>query len=254
MSPFPVMEHSWVVEAMVVSYNHVYKVMHNTRFYDLGVIGVSDYEQAPIASFQMEFLAQDDDPRKVADAIKKYAVNGRKYVLDVFHGLPTARAIKTQYAEFGYEFVRTGPILGLDIAIPVRGDVATVKKIETREQLDEANEQLKIENEIIPAETLSDPDIHNFVGEWKGRVVGWAQLVTVFPGAGYIHQLYTLADYRNNRIGTALMTRTHVECVQRGIKRMALVSSEMALGLFRRFGYRPLAYFTAFRPKEEAPT
>jgi ribosomal protein S18 acetylase RimI-like enzyme len=254
MSPFPVIEHSWVVEAMVISYNHVYKVMHNTKFYDLGAIRVSDYEEAPIASFQIEFLAMDDDPGKVVDAIKEYAVNGRKYVLNVFHGMPSARAIKTQYAEFGYEFVRTGPILGFDIATPVRGEVAHIKKVETKEQLDEANEQLKIENETIPAETLSDPDIHNFVGEWEGRVVGWTQLVTVFPDVGYIHQLYTLTDFRNNRIGTSLMTRAHLECAERGITRMALVSSDMALGLYRRFGYRPLAYFTAFRPKDDDPS
>jgi ribosomal protein S18 acetylase RimI-like enzyme len=150
--------------------------------------------------------------------------------------------------------VRTGPILGFDIASSGRAEAANIRKIETKAQLDEANEQLKIENESIPAEALSDPDIHNFVGEWNGRIVGWTQLVTIYPDVGYIHQLYTLTDYRNNRIGTSLMTRAHLECAERGISRMALVSSDMALGLYRRFGYRPLAYFTAFRPKEDEPS
>ena len=245
------MEHAWVVEAMVSSYNHVYQVVHNTKFYDLGVVAVSDYGSAPIASFQIEFLAKDDDPRKVIEAIKKYAVDGRKYVLNVFHGMPSARAIKAQYAEFGYEFVRTGPILGFNIETPMREETAYIRKIQTRAELDEANEQLKVENESIPPETLEDPDIHNFIGEWKGRIVAWAQLVTVLPDVGYIQQLYTLTDYRNNLIGTSLMIRAHVACAERGITRMALVSSDMAMGLYRRFGYRPLAYFTAFRPKEE---
>jgi ribosomal protein S18 acetylase RimI-like enzyme len=175
-------------------------------------------------------------------------------VLDVFHGKPSPREIKAKYAELGLEFVRTGPILGLEISLPVRSEVAAhIKKVETKEKLDEANSQLKTENEMIPVESLSDPHIHNFVAEWNGRIVGWVQLVTIYPGVGYINQLYTLMDYRNNHIGTSLMTSAHLECVSRDIRRMALVSSDMALGLYRRFGYRPMVYFTAFRPKENDP-
>jgi len=253
MSPLPVLEHAWVVEAMVVSYNHVYKVVHNTKYHDLKTIGVSDYGKAPIASFEMEFLAMDDDPKKVVKAIQEYVVDGRKYVVDVFHGTPSARNIKTQYAENGFEFVRTGPILGLNIPAPMLGEVAQIKKIETQAQLDDANKQLSAEGEHIPAESLSDPHIHNFVAEWKGRVAGWAQLVTIFPQVGYINQLYTMTNLRNNRIGTSLMTHVHAYCTNQGLKRVALVSSDMALGVYRRFGYRPLAYFTVFRPKTDEP-
>jgi ribosomal protein S18 acetylase RimI-like enzyme len=253
MSPLPLLEHAWVVEAMVVSYNHVYKVVHNSKYHDLRSIGISDYGEAPIASFQIEFLAMDDDPKKVVSAIQEYAVDGRKYVVDVFHGTPSARDIKTQYAERGFEFVRTGPILGLNIPAPMLGEVAQIKKIETRIQLDEANKQLSAEGEHIPAESLSDPHIHNFVAKWNGRVAGWVQLVTIFPQVGYINQLYTMTDLRNNRIGTSLVTHVHVYCTNLGLKRMALVSSDMALGVYRRFGYRPLAYFTVFRPKTDNP-
>jgi len=253
MSPLPVLEHAWVVEAMIASYNHVYRVVHHTKYHELGAIGVSDYADAPIASFQIEFLAMDDNPKRVINAIQEYAVKGRKYVLDVFHGMPSARAIKTEYAKYGLEFVRTGPILGLEIPGPALGEVAAIRKIETREQLDEANSILSVENEVIPAESLSDPNIHNFVAEWKGRLAGWTQLVTTYPGVGYANQLYTMLDLRNNRIGTSLMTHVHAYCAQRGIKRMALVSSDIALGLYRRFGYRPLAYFTVFQPKVTGP-
>ena len=253
MSPLPVLEHAWVVEAMVVSYNHIYKVVHNTKYHDLKTIGVSDYGDAPIASFQIEFLAMDKDPRKIVKAISKYEVNGRKYVVNVFHGAPSARDIKAQYAEHGFEFVRTGPILGLNIPAPMLGDVGQVKKIETKEQLDEANKQLSVEGENIPPESLSDGHIHNFISEWKGRVAGWAQLVTIFPDVGYVNQLYTMTDLRNNRIGTSLMTHVHAYCTGLGIKRVGLVSSDIALGVYRRFGYRPLAYFTVFRPKGEGP-
>ena len=254
MPPLNHLQHRWAVETMITSYNHVYQVVFKTNYHNMGVISVSDYKDAPIASFQLEFLAMQDDPKKVVRAIKKYKVKGRKYVLNVFHEMPSARTIKEKYAEYGLDFIRTGPILGIDIPVPVHGDVSRIQKITTMEQLDEANNQLKAEGESIPVETLSDPHIHNFVAEWKGKVVGWTQLVTAFPGSGYIHQLYTLKDFRNNRIGTSLMVRAHFECAELGIQRMALVSSDMALGLYRRLGYRPLVYFTAFRPKEDVPS
>lgn len=238
---------------MIASYNHVYKTVYNSQYFDLGSIGVSDYGTTPITAFQLEFLAMDNDPQIVTKAIENYEINGRKYVLDVFHGQPSAKDIKAQYAEHGYEFVRTGPILGYEIPSPVRGETLEVTKIETKDQLDKANMALYLENESIPAVTLNDPYIQNFYAEWNGRIAGWVQLVTVYPGAGYINQLYTLTDFRKQQVGTSLMARTHIECTQHGIQRMALVSSDMALGLYRRLGYRPMAYFTALRLKEPPP-
>ncbi len=251
MSPLPNLLHWWSIEAMIASYNHVYKVVHNTQYYELGPIGVSDYGTAPIASFQLEFLAMDDNPQKVVNSIREYGIDGRRHVLDVFHDTPSARDLKTQYAEYGYEFVRTGPILGYDIPVPVRGETMDVIKVETQAQLDEANAALYLENETIHPETLHDPHIVNFIAKWNGRVAGWVQLVTVYPGAGYINQLYTITDFRNLHIGSSLMARAHVECVKHSIPRMTLVSSDMALGLYRRLGYRPLTYFTVLRPKGE---
>jgi GNAT superfamily N-acetyltransferase len=192
----------------------------------------------------------DEDASTVVQAIQSYQVNGRRYVLDVFHTQPSAKNIREQYGQHGYELIRTGPILGYDIPHPVRGEVLLVTRIETKDQLDKVNMALYLENENVPIETLNDPHIHNFYAEWNGRVVGWVQLITAYPGAGYINQLYTMSDYRKKLVGTSLMARTHVECAKLGIPRMALVSSEMALGLYRRFGYRPLAYFTVLRLKE----
>jgi ribosomal protein S18 acetylase RimI-like enzyme len=77
-------------------------------------------------------------------------------------------------------------------------------------------------------------------------------MVTIYPETGYINQLFTLSRYRGRRIGTALVERIHMACHQSGIEQIVLVSSEMAMGMYRRLGYRPLAYFTAFRPKGEA--
>jgi len=166
--------------------------------------------------------------------------------------LPSAKKIKEQYSEYGYELIRTGPILGYEIPHPVRGETLMVKKIETKEELDKVNMALYLENENVPIETLKDPYVHNFYAEWNGKVAGWVQLITVYPDTGYINQLYTMADYRKKLVGTSLTARTHVECAKLGISRIALASSDMALGLYRRFGYRPLAYFTVLQLKENS--
>jgi hypothetical protein len=39
-----------------------------------------------------------------------------------------------------------------------------------------------------------------------------------------------------------------MQAIEMGFKRMVLIPSEMAIPLYRRLGYRPLLYFTAFRP------
>lgn len=248
--PYPKLANPWVVETMITAQNHIHKAVLKSQYYDLGAIGVSDYGLIPMGEFQLEFLAMDDDAVKVVEAIKNYAVNDKKYVLDVFHTQPSAKSLREEYGQYGYELIRTGPILGYDIPHPVRGEVLMVTKIETKDQLDKVNMALYLENENVPIETLNDPYIHNFYAEWNGKVVGWVQLITAYPGTGYIYQLYTMSDYRKKFVGTSLMARAHVECAKLGISRMALVSSEMALGLFRRFGYRPLAYFSVLRLKE----
>jgi GNAT superfamily N-acetyltransferase len=251
MSPHPGIKHWWAIEAMIASYNHVYKVVYGTTYQRSGPIGVSDYGMAPIASFQLEFLALSDDPQKVARAIDKFRKGDRQYVLDVFHESPSAREVKAQYIELGYEFIRTGPVLAIELPLNVRADTSFVRKVESAEQIEFANQSLGAEEEHIPVASLGDPHIQNFYAEMDGQAVGWAQLVTIYPDTGYINQLFTLSSFRGRRVGTALVERIHMECHQRGIEQIVLVSSEIALGLYRRLGYRPLVYFTAFRPKEE---
>jgi len=53
------------------------------------------------------------------------------------------------------------------------------------------------------------------------------------------------------RIGSALLERAQIEAVQLGLQNMIMVPSDMALGMAIRLGYRPLAYFTAFRLADE---
>jgi GNAT superfamily N-acetyltransferase len=250
MSPLPDIAHWWAIEAMIASYNHVYKVVYGTTYETLDGAAVSNYASAPIASFQLEFLALDDDPARVHEAVTGFKKDGKKFVLDVFHESPAALRLKAQYDDLGYDFIRTGPILGIELPMPARGDISFVKGIETTQQLEVANQSLRREEEIIPAETLGDPHIRNFYAEMDGQAVGWAQLVTIYPGTGYVNQLFTLSGYRNRRIGSALMERIHAACDQLGLGHIVLISSEMAIGLYRRLGYRPLAYFTAFHPRE----
>ena len=124
MSPLPNIAHWWAIEAMIASYNHVYKVVYGTTYKKMGAIGVSDYGTAPIASFQLEFLALDADPQKVGKAISKYKKKGCNYVLDVFHESPSAPELKAQYIGLGYDFIRTGPILAVELPRTVRADTS----------------------------------------------------------------------------------------------------------------------------------
>ncbi len=249
MSPLPNIAHWWAIEAMIASYNHVCKVAYGTTYEILDGVAISNYGSAPITSIQLEFLALDDDPAKVHAAVRGYETGGRDFVLDIFHESSSEPELEAQYEELGYEFIRTGPILGIELPQPVHGDISFVQKIETARQLEFANQGLHREEESIPAETLGDPHIRNFYAEMDGQAVGWAQLVTAYPGTGYINELYTLSSYRNRRVGSALVERIHADCDQLNLGQVVLISSDKALRLYERLGYQTLAYFTAFRPK-----
>ena len=242
-------ENWWAVEAMIASYNHVYQVTYKTRYEVQGPIGISIYEGAPIASFQYEFLALSMDPKAVMDAVLAYDIpNEKQYVIDVFHPLPSSPALKEQYTKFAHEFVRTGPILGLELPSKVTMIPDNVHIATTLQQAETANENLTGEGERIHAPTLRDKHIHSLYVKVDGEAVGWLQLVTVYPHVGYINQLYVLKAFRNRKLGTALVQRAQTYAVKLGLKHMALIPSDMALPLYRRLGYRPLLYFSAFRP------
>jgi len=246
----PDIENWWAVEAMIASYNHVYKVTYKTRYEVHGPIGVSIYEGAPIASFQYEILALSADAEAVMDAILAYGIpNEKQYIIDVFHPQPSSFLLRDQYAKYSNEFARTGPILGFNLPDKVNTIPTNVFKATTIQQAEIANHNLTTEGERIHVQTLRDKHIHSFYVQVDGEAVGWLQLVTICPGVGYINQLYVLEAYRNKKLGTALVQRAHAYAIEQGIKRMALIPSDQALHLYRRLGYSPLLYFSAFRPK-----
>ena len=240
----------WAVEAMIASYNHVYKVIYNTHYEERGPIGVSVYDNAPIASFHYEFLAFDPDLRTVMDEIQRYNVpDGKNYIVNVFHPSPSSADLKRQFSSLDHEFIRTGPILGLDLPMKVSTIPLNVHKAKTLQHTEAANNSLTAEGERIHVQTLRDKHIHNFYAKQDGEAVGWIQLVTVHPGVGYINQLYVLEQYRKRRFGTTLVNAAHSEAIRLGIKKMVAIPSDQSLHLFRRTGYRPLLFFSAFRPK-----
>jgi len=248
-NPRPDIEHWWAVEAMIASYNHVYQVTYKTKYQVCGPIGISIYEGAPIASFQYELLALSADSKSVMDAVLACDIpDEKKYIIDVFHPSPSSPALKEQYTKYSHEFVRTGPILGFDLPAKVNTVPGNVHLATTIKQAEIANHNLTTEGERIHAQTLRDKHIHSFYAQEDGEAVGWLQLVTVYPSVGYINQLYVLESFRNRKLGTALVQRAHAHAVELGLKRMALIPSDMAIPLYRRLGYRPLLYFSAFRP------
>ncbi len=244
-------QHWWAVVAMIASYNHVYHVTYNTQYEVHGPIGVSIYGDAPIASFQYEFLALSVDTKSVMNALHTYPITpDAQYIIDVFHANPSKPELKQEYAQYGYEFIRTGPIFGIDLPIKINTIPTNVHKATTIQQAETANHTLTTEGERIYNETLRDKNIHSFYITVGGEAVGWLQLVTVYPDVGYINQLYVLESYRRRKLGTALVQYAHIEAQKFGLKKLVLIPSEMSIPLYRRLGYRPLLYFSAFRPRQ----
>jgi GNAT superfamily N-acetyltransferase len=249
-APRPDIEHWWAVDAMIASYNHVYQVTYKTKYEVHGPIGVSIYDGAPIASFQYEFLALSPDPAAVMDAILSYPMpEDKKYIIEVFHADPSSTLTKQHYLRFDHEFVRTGPILGLTLPAKIHTLPADVTKATTIKQAETANHSLTAEGERIHVQTLRDKHIHSFYVTVGGEAVGWVQLVTIYPEVGYINQVYVLESHRRQKLGTALLQRAQKQAMDLGLKHMVVIPSEMAIPLYRRLGYRPLLYFSAFRPR-----
>ena len=248
-NPRPDIENWWAAEAMIASYNHVYKVTHRTEYKVIGPIGVSIYDGAPIASFQYEFLALSADTQSVMDAVLAYPIpDDKHYIIDVFHPSPSDRRLKNLLAKYALEFIRTGPILGLELPARALTIPANVHKVSTIQEAETANHNLTAEGERIYIQTLRDKHIHTFYVEHEGEAVGWLQLVTKYPKVGYINQLHVLKNHRKRRLGSALVQSAHAYAVELGLKQMVVIPSDQAMHLFRRFGYRPLLYFSAFQP------
>jgi GNAT superfamily N-acetyltransferase len=239
----------WAVEAMIASYTYAYQIAYKTTYEVSGPIGVTKYGSSHIAPYQIEFLALSPNPRVVTEAIRNYPMReDDRFILNVFHASPTVPELKAKYVSLGYDFIRTGPILGRDLPPKQqRNDVSKIQEADTIHKAEFANESLTNEGERIPLDSLGDEKVHNFYAEVSDHAVGWAQMITVYPNVGYIQHFYTMTMYRGLRIGSALIERAQIEAVQLGLQNMVMVPSEMALGLAIRLGYRPLAYFTAFR-------
>jgi len=248
-NPRPDIENWWAAEAMIASYNHVYQVTHKTEYKVHGPIGVSIYDGAPIASYQYEFLALSADAKSVMEAVLAYPVPYDKhYILDVFHPAPSNPVQKEQYTKFAHEFVRTGSILGLELPANVTTIPVNVYKASTIQQAETANHNFTTEGERIYVQTLRDKHIHTFYVEHEGEAVGWLQLVTKYKDVGYINQVRILKNYRNRKYGSALVQHAHAQAIELGLKHMVAIPSDQAMQLYRRLGYKPLLYFSAFQP------
>ena len=245
------LQHSWAVEAMIRSYNHVYHVAYASHYEDLGGIGLSYYGNGPFTDLKMEFLAYDPDPMVVIAKVNSYPKKpDDKFVVNTFHDQPNNTDLKQQYEMLGYEIVETAMIMGLSLPVKNPRGWTHVHKIETLEQIEFANRGLADGDEHISSRFIGDPHIVNFYAELEHRAVGWTQLVTACEGVGYINQIYTLPVFRQRGIGTRLLRRVHQEANHLGLRNMVLLASEMGMSLYRRAGYEPLAYLSVFRPKQ----
>jgi len=248
-SPRPDIENWWAAEAMIASYNHVYQTVYNTRYEERGAIGVSVYDNAPIASFHYEFLGLSADLDAVNAALDDYPVpEDKEFIINIFHPDSADPGLKQRFSEEGMEFVRTGPILGYQLPMKVSTIPLNVHKAKNLQHTEAANNNLITEGERIHAQTLWDKDIHNFYVKEAGQAVGWIQMVMKYSGVGYVNQLYVMKDFRRRKYGTLLVNAVHAEALKLGIKKMVAIPSDLSMHLFRRMGYRPLLYFSTFRP------
>lgn len=245
----PQLQTPWAIEAMIRSYNHVYHVAYDSHYEDLGGVGLSYYGKVPFTDMQMEFLAYDPDPVVVAAKVNSYPKKpDDKFVINTFHDQPNDSGLKREYETLGYEFIETAMILGLPLPVKTPRGWTHVHKVESPDQIEFVNRGLADGNEHIPATVQGDAHIINFYAELEHRAVGWAQLVTVYEGIGYINQLYTLPVFRKRGIGTRILRRIHQEANHLGLRHMVLLASEMGMSLYRQAGYEPLAYLSVFRP------
>lgn len=243
----------WAVEAMIASYTYAYQIAYKTSYEVIGPLGVTKYGSSHIVPYQIEFLALNPNPRVVTEAIYRYPMReDDRFILNIFHASPSVPDLKAKYISLGFDFLRTGPILGRDLPPKLqRNDVSNIHNADTIRKAEFANDSLTNEGERIPLDSIGDEHVYNFYADVSKRAVGWIQMVSVYPNVGYIHHFYTLSMYRDLRIGSALVERAQIEAVQLGLQNIVMVPSEMALGLAIRLGYRPLAYFTAFRLAED---
>jgi GNAT superfamily N-acetyltransferase len=246
------LKNAWAVEAMIRSYNHVYHIAYRSRYEDLGGVGVSYYGKVPFTDMKMEFLAFDPDPVVVKARINSYPKkHGDKYLLNVFHNEPTNANVKGEYEALGYEFAETAMIMGLDLPVKTQRGWTHVHKIGSLDEIEFANVGLALGHEHIPPAIFGDPHIVNLYAQLEHRAVGWTQLVTAYEGVGYVNQLFTVPVYRRRGIGTRLLRRAHQEANHLDLHHMVLLASEMGMSLYRRAGYKPLAYLSVFRPRRD---
>jgi len=243
----------WAVEAMIASQNHVYQVALRTHYEETGVIGICDYSDTGAnPSYQIEFLALNPEPQLVIDTVRAYPREAnQKYVLKVFHAEPSDPELKEKYLDRGYVFRHAGLFLALNLPVIVRTRWPNIYRIKTKDQLDFANTDLAAEGQHISESLLDDPFVHTFYVDQDGHTVGWAQLVTIYPGVGCLHQLFTMSAFRRQGIGNALMEHIHGEAMTQGLTHIVLNPTDISMRIFRRQGYQPAAYFSAFEPREQ---
>ncbi|HSF81900.1 MAG TPA: GNAT family N-acetyltransferase [Anaerolineales bacterium] len=240
----------WAAQAMIASTTYINSITAGSRYQQRGPIGISEHGEAEHgAPFKVVFLALEGDPELVASAIREYTDKPRlNYVLDVFHEDRNPTTLADQYRSLGFDYRRTEAIYGVRLPQDKTGSNIKVHRLESMEELEYVNPELQREGEYISPNSLNDKHVRNYCAVLEGATVGWAQLVMLDEQAGFVSQLYTLTPYRRKGVGLALMDRIHSAGWKAGKKHILLIPSEIGKGLYAKYDYRPLLYFSAFRP------
>ena len=146
-------------------------------------------------AYRVELFTQQEDAANIVRAAQKaLGSEAREHVVNVFTG--GRAAIKAACNQFGYQLAWTNVLMSkkLSPTTTVPPDIAEIRPISTAQDVEAIN---TLEPETpSSARAIDDPSLHDFVGLMDGAIVAKTEMVTVYPGIGYVSDICTRLDSR----------------------------------------------------------
>jgi GNAT superfamily N-acetyltransferase len=229
----------------IVSLSHLFNTTYKSKHNATEGVHIVDYRDSlyPTEDVEVAYTIIDSPIsifRKVTDSSARHIVN-------VFHDIGTAQAMRDIYETDGYRYQYTAPLQRIELPAPLETTL-TVEEALDADDVNWTNESLKDSQRTMPIEGIGDPMIRRFYATMDDKAIGWAQLVNaVMPGTAYIGEMYTLPDYRNQGVASALLNRIHEEAYVTDCNHVLLVPSREAVQFYNQFGYKTVAEFSVFK-------
>lgn len=241
----------WAADAFVASFIHSFCVIYASSSADIGTVTALRYgPQYRDTLFRVEFIAIETAPCEVAQAIQSYSLNpGETHGINVFHETGQTKQIVAEYASLGYTYEYTNAVLGMRLpaAAVVASSPIAIHEVATRAQVEFVNATHQQDQPMRP-QLIGDAQIRPFYAEFEAKAVGWAMLITAYPGVAYLSDMFTLPLYRRRGVARSLLARLQIEAAAAGAGHLILVPSFTAWNYYQKLGYEPLVSFSVFKP------